>query len=123
MAGLRVASVDGSGWSVETMQLALTGQRTGFRSSGRPVPAGDGAQLCVRRYGYVIAYCASADDLPALGADLSQVIVFDRWLAGRFPRSRPAAPGVIALAATTLAACGVLDEISHGLARFRGERS
>lgn len=29
----------------------------------------------------------------------------------------------VALAATTLAACGVLDEISHGLARFGGERS
>ena len=82
MAGLRVVSIDGSGWSVETMELALTGQHTGFRSSGRPVPVGDGAQLCVWRYGCVIAYCASADDLPALGVDLSQMIVIDRWLTG-----------------------------------------
>ena len=45
MAGLRVSSIDGSGWSVETMELALTGQRFGHRSSARPVPVGDGAQL------------------------------------------------------------------------------
>ncbi len=85
MAGLRVASIDNSGWSVETMELALTGQRPGCRSSGGPVPLGDGAQLCVRRNGCVIAFCASPDELPALGVDLSQMIVVDRWLAGRFP--------------------------------------
>jgi len=81
MAGLRVAGVDGSGWSVETMELALTGQSFGQRSSARPIPVGDGAQLCVRRYGYVIAHCSSPDELPALGVDLSQMIVIDRWLA------------------------------------------
>lgn len=80
MAGLRVASIDGSGWSVETMELTLTGRRSGHRSSARPVPVGEGAQLCVRRYGYVIAYCSSPDELPALGVDLSQMIVIDRWL-------------------------------------------
>jgi hypothetical protein len=122
MAGLRVVSIDGSGWSVETLELALTGQRAGHRSSGRPVPVGDGAQLCVRRYGCVIAYCASPDDLPALGVDLSQMIVIDRWLTGLF-RSRTQSSLRIPLAATALAACGVLDEISHGLASFRGERS
>ena len=94
MAGLRVSSIDGSGWSVETMELALTGQRSGYRSSTRPIPVGDGAQLCVRRYGYVIAHCSSPDELPALGVDLSQMIVIDRWLAGPFPGLAPRPLGV-----------------------------
>ena len=95
MAGLRVASIDGPGWSVETIELALTGRRSGCRSSAMPVPVGDEAQLCVRRYGYVIAYCSSPDDLPRSGrGSVPQMIVIDRWLAGRFPGLAPRLLGV-----------------------------
>jgi hypothetical protein len=80
MAGLRVASTDGAGWSVETMELSLTtrGARRGS-VPGRPVPVGDGAQLCVTRFGCLVAYCASPEDLPSLGVDLSRMAVVARW--------------------------------------------
>lgn len=49
MPGMRVASTDEAGWSVETVELALTGRT--HRRGGRAVPIGDGAQLLVRRHG------------------------------------------------------------------------
>jgi hypothetical protein len=89
MAGLHVASTDSAGWSVETVELALTGRRATRRwTPGRLAPIGDGAQLCVTRHGCLIAYCASPDDLAALGVDLSRMAVTARWLAGRLPRPR-----------------------------------
>jgi hypothetical protein len=90
MPGMRVASTDGAGWTVETVELALTTRR---RRRGHAEPVGDGAQLCVRRHGRVVAYCASPDDLAALGVDLSRMAVVARWLArsqyGSVPRSPP----------------------------------
>ena len=86
MPGLRVASTDGAGWTVETVELALTTRR---RRRGHGEPIGDGAQLCVRRHGRVVAYCASPDDLAALGVDLSRMAVVARWL--RSSPGRPAA--------------------------------
>jgi hypothetical protein len=64
---LRVASTDGTGWTVETVELALTIRR---RRRRHAEPLGDGAHLCVRRHGRVVAYCASPDDLGALGVDM-----------------------------------------------------
>ena len=78
MPGVRIASTDGAGWSVETVELVLT-SRTG-RRGGRPMPVGDGAQLLVCRNGYLIAYCARPADLAGLGVDLSRMAVVDRWL-------------------------------------------
>ena len=78
MPGMRVASTDEAGWSVETVELTLTGRR--HRRRGRAVPIGDGAQLLVRRHGFVVAYCAGPEDLGALGVDLSRMAVVDRWL-------------------------------------------
>jgi hypothetical protein len=77
MPGIRIASTDGAGWSVETVELALTGR--GGRRGGRAAPKGDGAQLCVCRHGCVVAYCASPDELTALGVDLSRMAVVARW--------------------------------------------
>lgn len=83
MPGLRIASADGAGWSVETVELALTGRR-GRRRGGRAAPVGDGAQLLVRRDGCVVAYCADPAELVGLGVDLSRMAVVDRWLPGTF---------------------------------------
>ena len=47
MPGLRVASTDGTGWTVETVELALTSR---LRRRGHAEPLGDGAHLCVRRH-------------------------------------------------------------------------
>jgi hypothetical protein len=78
MPGLRVASTDGAGWTAGTVELALT-IRPGRR--GHAEPLGDGAQLCVRRHGRVAGYCASPDDLGALGVDMSRMAVAGRWLS------------------------------------------
>jgi hypothetical protein len=58
MPGLRVPSTDGAGWTAETVELALTIRRR----RGHAEPIGDGAQLCVRRHGRLVAYCASPDE-------------------------------------------------------------
>lgn len=71
MAGVLLASTDGAGWTVETVDLALT---------GRAHPLGDGPQLLVRRYGRTIAYVADVADLAALGVDVEQMDVVARWL-------------------------------------------
>jgi hypothetical protein len=63
MAGMRIASTDGAGWTVETVELTLTRRRTTRRLGGGPAPLGDGAQLCVTRNGHLIGYCLSPDDL------------------------------------------------------------
>lgn len=76
MTGIRVASTDGAGWTVEKVELALTTNR---RRRNPAEPLGDGAQLCVRRHGRVVAYCASPDDLAALGVDMSRMAVVARW--------------------------------------------
>lgn len=89
MPGMRVASTDDAGWTIETVELALTGRTR--RRGGRAVPVGDGAQLLVRRHGFVVAYCAGPDDLAALGVDMSRVAVVTRWLApppSTYSRSR-----------------------------------
>lgn len=98
MPGVRVASTDGAGWTVETVDLTLTGGRAtrSRRVTGRPEPVGDGAQLLVRRHGRLVAYCASPDELTVLGVDMSRMAVVARWLptvpgagaAGR-PNPRP----------------------------------
>ena len=75
---MRVASTDGAGWTVETVELALTIRR---RRRGHAEPPGDGPQLCVRRHGRVVAYCASPGDLAALGVDMSRMAVVARWLS------------------------------------------
>jgi hypothetical protein len=77
MPDLRVASTDGAGWTVETVELALTIRRRRDHAE----PLGDGAQLCVWRHGRVVAYCASPDDLAALGVDMSRMAVVTRWLS------------------------------------------
>jgi hypothetical protein len=78
MPGLRVASTDGAGWTVETVELAPTIR---MRRRGHAEPLGDGAQLRVRWPGLVVAYCASPDDLAALGVDMSRMAVAARWLS------------------------------------------
>ena len=75
---MRLASTDGSGWTVETVDLEATGRRRGTRRVSAD-PLGDGPQLLVRRYGRVVAYCASAADLAELGVDLSRMAVSARW--------------------------------------------
>jgi hypothetical protein len=79
MAGMRMASTDGAGWTVETVELTLTSRRTTPRLWGSLAPLGDGAQLRVTRNGHLIAYCLSPDELPALGVDMSQMAVVARW--------------------------------------------
>jgi hypothetical protein len=74
---MRIASTDGAGWTVETVELALTSRRP-RRNPAEPL--GDGAQLCVRRHGRAVAYCASPEDLAALGLDMSKMAVVARWL-------------------------------------------
>jgi hypothetical protein len=73
-----LASTDGAGWTVETVDLWLTGRQRGERRVSSE-PLSDGSQLLVRRYGYVIARCASAADLAGLGVDMSQMAVAWRW--------------------------------------------
>jgi len=46
---------------------------------GRAAPIGDGPRLCVTRNGYLVACCASPDDLPALGVDMSRMAAVARW--------------------------------------------
>jgi len=65
---------------------------------------GDGAQLCVKRYGDLVTYCAEPEDLDALGIDLSRMAVVACWLtheparrachaaAPRYPRDRDTSP-------------------------------
>jgi hypothetical protein len=77
MAGMRIASTDGAGWTVETVELSLARRRPG--RGGCAAPLGDGAQLRVTRNGHLIGYCLSPDDLPALGVDMSQMAIVARW--------------------------------------------
>lgn len=77
MPGMRVASTDGAGWTAERVELALTTHR---RRRDLAEPLGDGAQPRVRRHGRVVAFCASPDDLAALGVDMSRMAVAARWL-------------------------------------------
>jgi hypothetical protein len=78
VADVWLASTDGSGWTVETVDLGATGRRRGTRRVSAD-PLGDGPQLLVRRYGRVVAYCASAADLAELGVDRSRMAVSARW--------------------------------------------
>jgi hypothetical protein len=73
-----LASTDGARWTVETVDLWLTGRQRGERRVSSE-PLGDGPQLVVRRYGYVIAWCAGAADLAGLGVDVSRMAVMRRW--------------------------------------------
>jgi hypothetical protein len=78
MSGVRLASTDGSGWTVETVDLWLTGRPRGHgRLSVDPL--GDGPQLLVRRFGHLVGYCASQADLAGLGVDMSRMAVISRW--------------------------------------------
>ena len=47
---MRLASTDGSGWTVETVDLQATGRRRGTKCVSAD-PLGDGPQLLVRRRG------------------------------------------------------------------------
>jgi hypothetical protein len=49
-----------------------------MRRRGHADPPGGGAYLCVRRDGRVAGYCASPDDLGALGVDMSRMAVAAR---------------------------------------------
>lgn len=80
MAGIRLASTDGQGWTVETVVLEATGRRRGAVTCGTD-PLGDGPQLLVRRHGRVVAYCAGLDDVEGLGVDMAAMAVVARWLA------------------------------------------
>jgi hypothetical protein len=78
VAGVLLASTDGAGWTVETVDLWQTGHRRGSkRVSGDPL--GDGPQLIVSRYGRLVAYCAGEADLAGLGVDMSRMAVAARW--------------------------------------------
>jgi hypothetical protein len=46
MAGMRIASTDGAGWTVEIVELTLTRRRTAPRRTpgGSPAPLGDGGR-------------------------------------------------------------------------------
>jgi hypothetical protein len=77
LPGVRLASTDGSGWTVETVDLAMTGRRR-VKACGRE-PLGDGPQLRVSRFGRVVAYCASLDDVAGLGVNMAQMAVAARW--------------------------------------------
>jgi hypothetical protein len=73
-----LARTDGAGWTVETVDLYLTGRQRGEQRVGTE-PVGDGPQLLVRRHGHVVAYVAGTEDLAALGADVSRMAVARRW--------------------------------------------
>lgn len=72
-----LASVDGSGWTVETVDLRLTGRRPG--RPGGTEPLGDGPQLLVRRHGRMAGYFPDVSYLTALGVDMSRMAVARRW--------------------------------------------
>jgi hypothetical protein len=72
------SSTDGAGWTVETVDLYLTGRQRGEQRVSTE-PLGDGPQLLVRRPGHVVAYVADTEDLAALGADVSRMAVARRW--------------------------------------------
>jgi hypothetical protein len=78
MAGMWIASIDGAGWTVETVELGPYRRRTTRRLRGGTEPLGNGAQLRVTRTGHLIAYCLSPDELPALGVDMSQMAIVAR---------------------------------------------
>ena len=72
-----LASTDGAGWIVEAVDLWLADrQRDERRVSSEPL--GDGP-LLVRRYRYVIAWCADAAGLAGLGVEVSRMAVVRRW--------------------------------------------
>jgi hypothetical protein len=81
MAGMRVASTDGAGWVVDTVELALTRRsRRGTRRpapGSSPAPLGDGAQLRVPATA-TCGYCLSPNELSALGVDMSRMAVVAR---------------------------------------------
>jgi hypothetical protein len=87
MPGVLLASTDGAGWTVETVDLWLTGRRAA--TPGRADPLGDGPQLLVRRYCHVIGFYRSVADLPAVGVDMALMAVAARWL----PAGRQRPPG------------------------------
>ncbi|MCW2904127.1 MAG: hypothetical protein JWO67_6392 [Streptosporangiaceae bacterium] len=78
MSGVLLASTDGAGWTVETMDLWLTGRR-GRGRPGETEPLGDGPQLLVRRYGRAIGFYAHVTDLAAAGVDMARMAVAARW--------------------------------------------
>lgn len=78
MAGVLLASTDGQGWTVESVDLRLTGRRPG--PPGGTEPLGDGPQLIVRRYGRMAGYFPDVSYLTALGVDMSRMTVVLRWL-------------------------------------------
>jgi hypothetical protein len=79
VAGIRLASTDAGGWTVETIDLELTGRRRGHKRISAD-PLGDGPQLMVCRFGRLVAFCAGLEDLPEVGVDLSRMAVVSRWL-------------------------------------------
>lgn len=78
MSGVRLASTDGQGWTVETAVLEATGRRRGAVTCS-PDPLGDGPQLLVCRFGRVVAYCASVAEVEGLGVDMGSMAVVSRW--------------------------------------------
>jgi hypothetical protein len=79
MPGMRIASTDGAGWTVETVELTLTRRRTTRRPRGGPEPLGEARSCASPATATLIGHCLSSDDLPALGVDMSQMAVVARW--------------------------------------------
>lgn len=77
MAGILLASTDGQGWAVETVDLQLTGRRRG--RPGGTEPLGDGPQLLVRRFGRMAGYFPGVGDLASIGVDMARMAVAARW--------------------------------------------
>jgi hypothetical protein len=100
---MRLASTDSAGWTVDTVDLALTARRR--RRPGQPGSIGDAPQLCVRRNGYLIACCAGPEDLAAPGVDLRMAVV-DRWSMPWHTETPPSRTRVIGHGAFLTAASG-----------------
>jgi hypothetical protein len=78
MAGVLLASRDGAGWTVETVDLWLTGRHRGDRRLSTD-QLGDGPQPLLCRFGRMVAFCANEDGLSGLGVDLSQMAAAAPW--------------------------------------------
>ena len=77
MSGMKVA---GGGWSIETIDLTCTAPagKRGDGILGRNYPAGDGAQLLVKRTGRVW-FVRTVEEAVALGVPLAEMHEIARW--------------------------------------------
>jgi hypothetical protein len=67
---------DLTGWTAEVMDLECTNPPRRFNPAGTPLdPVGDGAQICARLNGKVMAFVRTPDELAAAGVPMHEVTI------------------------------------------------